>query len=111
MLLSDTEITLYYIIFSTGPCRRDGLVVRERDGIDCSRVRIPLRPFQNFFLFPLLHLILPVFSEETLPFLRCAIIGNVQLNWPNLFQDLSSKFTLIVSLMRSFNPTPLQLES
>ena len=31
VLLSDTEIALYYIIFSTGPCRRDGLVVRERD--------------------------------------------------------------------------------
>ena len=31
MLLSDTEIALYYIIFSTGPCRRDGLVVGERD--------------------------------------------------------------------------------
>ena len=25
------EIALYYIIFSTGPCRRNGLLVRERD--------------------------------------------------------------------------------
>ena len=32
-------------------------------------------------------------SEETLPFLRCAIIGNVQVNWPKLFQDFSVKFT------------------
>ena len=31
VLLSDTEIALYYIMFSTGPCRRHGLVVRERN--------------------------------------------------------------------------------
>ena len=28
--------------------------------------------------------------EETLPFLQCAIIGNVQVNWPKLFQDFLS---------------------
>ena len=44
-------------------------------------------------------------------FLRCAIIGNVQVNWPKLFQDFSVKFTVIFSYMRSFNPKPLQLES
>ena len=30
-------------------------------------------------------------------------IGNVQVNWPKLFQDFSVKFTLIFSCMRSFN--------
>ena len=29
-----------------------------------------------------------------LPFLQCAIIGNVQVNWPKLFQDFSEKFNL-----------------
>ena len=49
VLLSDTEI---YIIFSTGPCRRDGLVVRERDwqssahGFESHRGR-----FKTFFNF------------------------------------------------------------
>ena len=38
-----------------------------------------------------------VFSEDTLPFLRCAIIEKVQVNWPKLFQDFSVKFTLFLS--------------
>ena len=67
-------------------------------------VRIPLRPFGNFFF----NLLYPTsfcqcLSEETLPFLQCAIFGNVQVNWPKLFQDFSVKFTLIFSCMRSFN--------
>ena len=62
VLLSDTEIALYYIIFSTGPCRRDGLVVREGDWQSIAHgFESHCWPFQNCFQFPLPHLILPVF--------------------------------------------------
>ena len=112
MLLSDTEIALYYIIFSTGPCRRDGLVVRKCDWQSCAHgFESPCGRFKTFFNFLYPTKCCQYFSEETLPFLRCAIIGNVQVNWPKLFQDFSVEFTLIFSFMRSFNPKPLQLES
>ena len=67
--------------------------------------------FKTFFNFLYPTWFCQCFSEETLPFLRCAIIGNVQFNWPKLFQDFSVMFTVIFSYMRSFNPKPLQLES
>ena len=77
---------------------RYGLVVRELDwqssghGFESLRGRLEIL----FFQFTLPHLILPVsFGRD--------FIGNVQVNWPKLFQDFSVKFTLIFSCMRSFN--------
>ena len=105
MLLSDTEIASYYIIFSTGPCRRDGLVVGERDCQSSAHGSNPTEAVSKLFSISFTPLdFASVFSEETLPFMRCAIIGNVQVNWPKLFLDFSVNFTLICSYMRSFNP-------
>ena len=60
------------------------------------------RRFEFFFQFPLPYLILPVsFGRDFTVLAMC--IGNVQVNWPKLFQDFSVKFTLIFSCMRSFN--------
>ena len=68
--------------------------------MECSPVRITLRSFGNFFQFPLPHLILPVFFGRV-PFLRCAIIGNVLNYFRIVLSSLPQLF--MHAFIQSFN--------